>query len=74
MKIDCYILDKQINFHFRNVRNKMNVAAYVCLIYDIINDNIVLLKQHGLFIDQSTGIFTDVAYIPPIKLQDIQLY
>lgn len=30
---------------------KVNVAAYVCLIYDIINDNIVLLKQHGLFID-----------------------
>lgn len=51
MKIDCYILDKQINFHFRNVRNKMNVAANVWLIYDIINDNIVLLKQHGLFSD-----------------------
>lgn len=51
MKIDCYILDKQINFDFRNVRNKMNVAAYVCLIYDVINDDIVLLKQHGLFSD-----------------------
>lgn len=67
MKIDCYILDKQINFDFRNVRNKMNVAAYVCLIYDVINDDIVLLKQHGLFSDQSTGIFTDVACIPSYK-------
>lgn len=51
MKIDCYILDTQINFHFRNVKNKMNIADYVCLIYDIVNDNIVLLKQHGLFSD-----------------------
>lgn len=51
MKIDCYIFDKQINFHFRNVRNKMKVVAYVCLISDIINDNIVLLKQYGLCSD-----------------------
>lgn len=67
MTIDCYILDKQINFHFRNVRNKMNVSANVWLIYDIINDNIVLLKQHGLFSDSSTGIFADVACIPSYK-------
>lgn len=45
----------------------MNIADYVCLIYDIVNDNIVLLKQHGLFSDSSTGIFTDVACIPSYK-------